>query len=68
MPSHVIRRFVYDPDSAHLDVEFVSGRLYRYHQVPQAVAEGMRNAFAKGEFFNAHIRDRFEFTRLELPG
>jgi len=65
MPSHVIRRFHYDSDNAHLDVEFVSGRLYRYYAVPLGVAERMRNAFAKGEFFNAEIRDRFRFTRLD---
>jgi lysyl-tRNA synthetase class 2 len=64
MPSHVIRQFTYDARTATLDVEFVSGRRYRYHDVPEFVAEAMRVAFSKGEFFNANIRDRFRFTRL----
>jgi lysyl-tRNA synthetase class 2 len=65
MPSNVIRHFTYDAHNATLDVEFVSGRRYRYHDVPDLVAEAMRAAFAKGEFFNANIRDRFRFTRLD---
>ena len=38
MPSTVIRRFEYDPAAQALDVEFVSGRRYRYAGVPEEVA------------------------------
>ncbi len=65
MPSSVIRRWDYDEARRRLDVEFVSGRLYAYHDVPERVAEGMRKAISKGSFFNRRIRDRFAFTRLE---
>ena len=68
MPSTVIRRFAYDPPSRSLDVEFVSGRRYRYADVPQSVADRFRAAFSKGRFFNAHIRDDYrcvELTRAE---
>ena len=64
MPSTVIRRFDYDPRTAALDVEFVSGRRYRYAGVPGEVAEAFRAAFSKGRFFNAHIRD--DYTCEEL--
>lgn len=64
MPSSVIRRFDYDARTRCLDVEFVSARLYRYHDVPAEVAEEMRAAFSKGSYFNRHIRDRYRFTRL----
>ncbi len=64
MPSTVIRRFDYHPASAALDVEFVSGRLYRYNRVPAEVAEAFRSAFSKGRFFNARIRDRYPCTEL----
>ena len=67
MPSSVIRRFAYDPASASLEVLFVTGRRYRYREVPAEVAEGFRGAFAKGRFFNARIRDRFDCEELE-PG
>ena len=65
MPSTVIRRFEYNPASEALDVEFVSGRRYRYLAVPQAVATAFREAFAKGRFFNAHIRDGYACRELE---
>lgn len=64
MPSTVIRRFDYDALHRRLDVEFVSGRLYRYHDVPSEEAEAMRAAFSKGSYFNRHIRDNYRFTRL----
>lgn len=64
MPSTVIRRFAYDPASQALDVTFVTGRRYRYAGVPAAEVEAMREAFAKGRFFNARIRDRYPFVEL----
>jgi hypothetical protein len=62
MPSSVIRRFWYDPAHHKMDVLFVSGKRYRYHDVPEETYQSMKRAFSKGEFFNDHIRDRFEFT------
>jgi hypothetical protein len=65
MPSTVIRRFAYDPASQALDVAFVTGRRYRYLEVPEAVAAEFRGAFAKGRYFNARIRDRYACVELE---
>ena len=59
MPSQVIRHFSYDPDARQLRVTFVSGRRYRYDDVPPDVAQEMRLAFSKGQFFNHRIRDAF---------
>ena len=59
MPSTVIRRFDYDPRQHALDIEFVSGRHYRYAGVPAEVAQAFREAFSKGRFFNARIRDEY---------
>jgi lysyl-tRNA synthetase class 2 len=64
MPSSVIRCFDYDPRAQALDVEFISGRRYRYRAVPTEVAEAFRRAFAKGRFFNARIRDAYECEEL----
>ena len=63
MPSSVIRSYRYDPVQRRLELKFVSGRLYRYHDVPEETWRGMRQAFSKGEFFNENIRDHFRFTR-----
>lgn len=64
MPSSVIRRFEYDPDHTALDVTFVSGRRYRYYEVPPMLAERFRRAASKGQFFNTRIRNRFDYREL----
>jgi len=62
MPSSVIRRWDYDEAEQRLDITFVSGKRYSYHEVPPRVAQGMREAFSKGSYFNRRIRDHFAFT------
>jgi hypothetical protein len=64
MPSSVIRALYYDPVGHHLDLLFVSGRRYRYYEVPEETYDAMRRAFSKGEFFNEYIRDQYRFTRV----
>lgn len=64
MPSTVIRRFAFRPIEAALDVEFTTGRVYRYFAVPEQVARGLAESRSKGVFFNRAIRDRFTFERL----
>jgi lysyl-tRNA synthetase class 2 len=63
MPSTVIRSFDYRDASQELRVMFRSGRCYVYKDVPREVYDAMKSAFAKGEFFNTHIRSRFAFER-----
>jgi lysyl-tRNA synthetase class 2 len=62
MPSSVIRHYWYDPEHHRLELVFVSGRRYRYHDVPEETYHSMKRAFSKGEFFNAHIRDQYRHT------
>lgn len=64
MPSTVIRRFDYLPDRQELIVELVTGRRYLYSNVPEAEAKAMRAAFAKGVYFNRHIRGRYPYREL----
>ena len=64
MPSTVIRRFDYCPGARELVVEFVTGRVYVYSAVPEAEAQAMRGAFAKGVYFNRRIRDRYECREM----
>jgi KTSC domain len=65
MPSTVIRSFVYEPARRELEITFQSGKRYAYEHVPPEVYDAMRSAFSKGEFFNEHIRDRFDFRRID---
>ena len=64
MPSSVIRNFRYCTADRVLEIEFVSGWVYRYLNVPEPVYSEMRRSFSKGEFFNTHIRDHFAFERI----
>ena len=64
MPSTVIRRFDYFPERREMLVEFVTGRRYIYLDMPAKEAASMRAAFAKGRYFNAHIRDHYRFREL----
>jgi hypothetical protein len=62
MPSSVIRGWTYEERAGRLDVTFVSGRRYSYHDVPPQIAKGLREAFSKGSYFNQYIRDHYRFT------
>ena len=62
--SSVIASVGYDDAVALLDVEFVSGEVYRYFAVPRSVHEGLLAAPSKGRFFQQHIRDRYPTQRL----
>lgn len=63
MPSSVIRNYWYDPTRRCLDLVFVSGRRYRYHDVPEETYRSLTRARSKGQFFNARVRDRFRHTQ-----
>ena len=64
MPSSVIRKAHYRPDEAVLDILFTTGRRYLYHKVPPEEAERFAAAFSKGRYFNARIRDRYDYTEV----
>ena len=66
MPSSVISRFDYDEPNRRLTIEFVSGDVYAYLDVPPMVAEGLAAASSQGRFFAARIRDRFDFERVKI--
>jgi len=64
MPSTVIRRFLYEPESRELTIEFVTGRRYMFSQVPPEDVDAFRRAFSKGAHFNRHIRNRYSCREL----
>lgn len=64
MPSTVIKQFKYDAASKQMQVVFTTGKIYVYKEVPEQLYNDMQKAFSKGEFFNLHIRNHFEFDKL----
>jgi len=64
MPSSVIAGIRYDGERKRLVVNFVTGRVFEYIDVPPDVARAIRSAFSKGTFFNTYIRDRYDHREL----
>lgn len=54
----------YDRASAVLEIEFLSGAVYRYSDVPVGVHQELMAAESKGRFFSQRIRGRFRFKRI----
>jgi hypothetical protein len=68
MPSTAIGRIDYDAPTRRLFVDFVTnGRRYVYFDVPYETYDAFKHAFAKGVFFNRHIRDAFESELIFDP-
>ena len=62
--SSMIAAIGYDEETETLEVEFVSGAVYRYRSVNQDVVEDFRAAPSKGRFFNQHIKDAYPWDEL----
>jgi len=54
----------YDPESSTLDIEFNSGKVYRYSGVPAEEHQSLMSASSHGTYFNANIRDRYPYVKL----
>jgi hypothetical protein len=63
--STAIREIDYDAERAKLLVRFASGEQYVYVGVPGEVHRSFVDAESKGRFFQAEIRDRYPFNRLD---
>lgn len=59
--SNSLRSVGYDAVSSELEVEFHSGRVYRFEGVPAAVYAWLMRSPGKGGLFNRMIRDRYPF-------
>ena len=55
----------FDEDTETLEVEFVTGRVYRYRGVEEDVYEKFLAAPSKGSFFNEHIKDAYPCEWVE---
>ena len=54
----------YDPNSLTLEVEFNSGTVYQYFDVPQNVYEALMSTSSKGGFLNNQIKGVFRYARV----
>lgn len=58
--SQAIRAVGYEDPGQTLEIEFTSGRIYRYLGVPRSLYDWLLRSPSKGGIFNRMIRDRYE--------
>jgi len=62
--SSTISSVYYDQRTQTLEVEFRSGAIYQYFDVPQSVYDAFMSAGSKGVFLNSNIKGVYRFARL----
>ena len=66
--SSALEQVSYDEATHILRARFrQSGRTYAYYDVPQDLYDSLIFADSLGAFFNAHVRDQFDFEEVENP-
>lgn len=63
--SSVLATVGYDGKRRLLEIEFHSGAVYRYLDVPEEIHSRLLTAESKGHFFGAAIRDKFRSERVK---
>jgi hypothetical protein len=54
----------YDVATQTLQVEFLSGSLYQYFDVPQNIFDEFINAASKGKYFAAQIKGIYRYAKV----
>ena len=69
MPSSVINKYLYFPETEILRIIYQSGTVYDYLQVPAEIFERFKTVQSKGRFLNYVIKPKFKYKKplLILP-
>jgi KTSC domain len=63
--STALRSVGYDEDSQTLEIEFTSGAVYQYFDVPPEVYRGLMAAESHGRYFNQAVRNAgYRYQRM----
>lgn len=54
----------YEKESSTLEVEFKTGAVYQYFDVPEPLYRRFMQASSKGKFFAAEIKAEFKYSRV----
>jgi len=60
----VVNYINYDPKTATLRINFVSGTIYDYKNVPEKIYLEMKKAASKGTYLNDHIKGLYIFEKI----
>ena len=59
-----IRSIGYDKLANTLEVEFISGDIYQYFNVPEYLYQQFLSTSSHGEFLNSHIRYNYRYQKI----
>jgi len=59
-----IRSIGYDSKSQTLEIEFHSGGIYQYFNVPESIYNALMSASSHGSYFARHIKDRYRWAKI----
>lgn len=54
----------YDSDAVTLEVEFHTGKVYQYFDVPEAVHVELMQASSVGTYLNANIKNHYRYAQV----
>ena len=54
----------YDSSTSTLEVEFNSGSVYQYSNVPASVHSALMSASSHGQYFNANIKNSYSYRQV----
>ena len=56
----------YDPSNETLRIRFKNNTIYDFYNVPLKLYEGLMNANSKGKYFQAYIKDKYPYNKVQL--
>lgn len=59
-----LRSVGYNSSSRVLEIEFHSGGIYQYFDVPESIYEGLMAAESHGKYFHNCIKDKYLYKRI----
>lgn len=65
MPSSVVNKYLYFPETEILRIIYQSGAVYDYLQVPEEIFEKIKTVQSKGRFLNYIIKPKFQYKKVK---
>lgn len=62
-----LQSYEYDPDTQILTVQFVSGSIYQYFNVPHTEYWNLRQSGGSGSYFHDKIRTSYGYQKIFDP-
>jgi len=54
----------YDIESKVLEIEFRTGGIYQYFNVPESIYNALISAPSHGSYFHRHIKGRYQWRKI----